>query len=318
MSILKQWWVLASVLVVMLPGCIKNDATGRTQFNVLSSAQEVEMGLAAKPQIVQEFQGSVADPVLNAYVVNLGMRLSKVTEGENPNLPWSFTFLNSDVVNAFALPGGQVFITRGLAKKLTNEAQLVGVLGHEIGHVTARHGGERISKQMGFEVVVKALGAGTGSAELEQLSGQVAQLAQLSYSRDQESESDSLGLRYMTRLNYNPIGQQQVMQIFAKLQADAGGKASEWTATHPDPATRIRRVGEEIAQSYAATQRNSKYKLNEAEYRTTMLARLALLPPAPDAERVLARRGVGLGLWCAHCRVEGEVWPATPLAAAAW
>lgn len=273
------------------------------------------MGLAAKPQMVQEFQGSVADPVLNAYVVDLGMKLSKMTEGENPKLPWSFTFLNSEVVNAFALPGGQVFITRGLAKRLTNEAQLAGVIGHEIGHVTARHGGERISKQLGFEVVVKGLGAGTGSAELEQLSGQVAQLAQLSYSRDQESESDSLGLRYMTRLNYNPIGQQQVMQIFAKMQADAGGTANEWTATHPDPATRVKRVGEEIAKRYAATQRDPKYKLNEAEYRSTMLARLALLPPAPDAESVLARRGVGSGLWCSHCRVDSENWPATPLAA---
>lgn len=262
------------------------------------------MGLTAKPQMVQEFQGSVADPTLNAYVVDLGTRLSKMTEAENPKLPWSFTFLNSDVVNAFALPGGQVFITRGLAKKLTNEAQLAGVIGHEIGHVTARHGGERMSKQLGFEVVVKALGAGTGSAELEQLSAQIAGLAQLSYSREQENESDSLGLRYMTRLNYNPIGQQQVMQIFAKMQADAGGKPNEWTSTHPDPATRVKLVGDEIAKSYAATQRDPRYKLNEAEYRSIMLARLALLPPAPDAERVLARRGVGAELWCAHCRGE--------------
>ena len=306
MSILKLWWVLPIAAMVMLPGCIKNEATGRTQFNLLSSSQEVAMGLAAKPQMVQEFQGSVADPTLNAYVADLGMRLSKVTEGENPNLPWSFTFLNSDVVNAFALPGGQVFITRGLAKKLTNEAQLVGVLGHEIGHVTARHGGERISKQIGFEVVVQGLGAGTGSAELAQLSSQIAELTQLSYSRDQESESDSLGLRYMTKLNYNPIGQQQVMQIFAKMQADAGGSQNEWTATHPDPAKRVKLVGDEIARLYPTTQRDPRFKLNEAEYRSIMLARLALLPPAPDAERVLARRGVGAGLWCAHCREEED------------
>lgn len=271
------------------------------------------MGLESKPQMVQEFGGAVADPQLQAYVTDLGTRLSKVTEGDNPKLPWSFTLLNSDVVNAFALPGGQVFVTRGLAKRLTNEAQLAGVMGHEIGHATARHGGQRITKQLGLEIVVKAIEAGSGSQQITDLSNQVAQITLLAYSRDEENQADSLGLRYMSRLNYNPIGQVQVMQILADLQAQSGTKVNEWVSSHPDPASRVSRLTAEINTSYKATQTDPKFVLNEQRFRDSMLKRLAALPPAPDAVAVLAggsalpdsrssRLSIGSGGgWCLHC-----------------
>ena len=300
-----MWWVPVLAVLAAVSGCAKNLATGRNQFNVMSMQQEVQMGLSSKQEIIEQFQGAVPDAQLQAYLTDLGRRLSQVTEGDSPRLPWSFTLLNSDIPNAFALPGGQVFVTRGLAKRLTNEAQLAGVVGHEIGHVTARHGGERISKQLGFEVIVKGLGAGTGSPELEELSGQVAQITLMSYSRDQEHESDSLGVRYMSKLGYNPIGQVQVMELFAKMQAASGSKPSEWTSTHPDPANRVKRLRDEISRSYAATQKDPKYKLNEAEYRSKMLGRLALLPPPPDADAPETRLAIARlgdhGTWCAHC-----------------
>lgn len=305
-----MWWVPVLAVLAAASGCARNLATGRNQFNVLSMQQEVQMGLASKDEIVSQFDGPVADQQLQAYLTELGQRLSQVTEGQSPTLPWSFTLLNSEVPNAFALPGGQVFITRGLAKRLSNEAQLAGVVGHEIGHVTARHGGERISKQIGFEVVVKGLGAGTGSRELEELSGQVAQITLLAYSREQEHESDSLGLRYMSKLGYNPIGQVQVMEMFATMQARGGTRCAEWTSTHPDPASRVQRLRDEISRSYAATQNDAKYKLNEAEYRSKMLDRLALLPPPPDADAPQTRLAIARmsehGTWCTHCAAAGE------------
>jgi len=296
--------------LAIAPACSLNETTGENQFNLLSANQEVEMGLASKPEIVAEFGGEVTDPQLKAYVTDMGKRLAAATEGIGPGLPWSFTLLNSDVVNAFALPGGQVFVTRGLARRLTNEAQLAGVIGHEIGHATARHGGQRISKQLGAQIILQGLSAGTGSPELTSLGEQVAQLSLLSYSRDQEHQADSLGVRYMVRAKYNPIGQVQVMQLFADLSKQTGGSGNEWTSTHPDPANRVIRLREEIARSYAGTQRDPSLKVGEQEYRAKFLSRLAMLPPAPDdiANGGTARTRLAIGrvlanhgLWCGHC-----------------
>ena len=127
--------------LVTLGGCVKNAATGKSIFTMgMPASQQIALGAQAAPEFTKQYGGAVKDAQACAYVNEVGKKLAAQTEGNNPSLPWEFTFLNSDVVNAFALPGGKVFFTRGLASRLTSEAQLAGVIGHEVGHVTAEHG----------------------------------------------------------------------------------------------------------------------------------------------------------------------------------
>lgn len=310
---------LATGLAAGLAGCVTNPTTGRSQFNALSRDEEISMGTQAMPDLVQEYGGAVRDPNLQNYVTNIGRQLASVTEADNPTLPWEFTLLDSDVINAFAMPGGKVFISRGLAAKMTNEAQLAGVLGHEVGHVTARHINDAITRQQGVEVGAGLLGilAGAVSGGNQQERDQIASgigtavtvgggVVLLRFSRDQEHEADSLGIRYMTKLNYNPIGQMQVMQILA---GEAGGGAgSEWLATHPFPENRVERIKGMLAREYAFTQNNPQFQLYEERFRTQFLSKLALLdPPAHRSPRAFALGNPAT--WCAHCAAAAESTP---------
>ncbi|MCK6478160.1 MAG: M48 family metallopeptidase [Phycisphaerales bacterium] len=298
---------LAAAAGLFVGGCSTNPATGRSQLSFFDRDWEIDIGQQAAPGMVQEFGGEVKSPDLRAYVTDIGTRLSKHTEADFPSLPWTFTLLDSDVINAFALPGGKVFFSRGLAEKMTNEAQMAGVLGHEIGHVTARHTAERISQVTLLQgslqvagVAADATGAG-GVAELLPALNVGGQLITLKFSRDQESEADSLGLRYMTRERYNPHAMLEVMEI---LKAAGGAGGNEWTSTHPLPETRIERIQTELKTTYADTQNNSEYKLYEDRFRTMFLQKLAQMPAPPD-------RGIGRWIaidlqnphtWCSVCR----------------
>lgn len=310
---------LAASLAASLAGCTTNATTGRSQFNALSRDEEISMGTQAMPELVQEFGGSVRDPNLQNYVTTIGRQLASVTEADNPSLPWEFTLLDSDVINAFALPGGKVFVSRGLAAKMTNEAQLAGVLGHEVGHVTARHINDAIARQKGVEVGAGLLGilagaaAGGNQQERDQIAAGIGTavtvgggVVLLRFSRDQEHEADSLGIRYMTKLNYNPIGQMQVMQILAREAGSGGG--SEWLATHPFPENRVERIKGMLAREYAFTQNNPQFQLYEDRFRTQFLAKLALLaPPAHGSSRTFALGNPAT--WCAHCAAAAEATP---------
>ncbi len=295
-------------------GCSTNPATGRSQLSFYGRDWETQVGEQAAPGMVQEFGGEVKSADLRAYVTDIGTRLSKHTEADNPSLPWTFTLLDSDVINAFALPGGKVFFSRGLAEKMTNEAQMAGVLGHEVGHVTARHTAERVSKASLIEGAVQIAGVAadaTGSSGVSQALPALqvgGQLITLKFSRDQESEADSLGLRYMSKEGYNPAAMVQVMEI---LKAAAGDAGNEWTSTHPLPQTRIDRISDELKTTYASTQNNPAYRLDEERFKNMFLKKLAELPPAPDA----AARGIGRWVavnlddpttWCEHCRAAGN------------
>lgn len=285
-----------------LSGCSTNVATGKSQFGALSREEEIQMGGEAKPEMVKEYGGEIANPEIKTYVTEIGMQLAGQTEGDNPSLPWTFTVLNSDVVNAFALPGGQVFISKGLLRRMTNEAQLAGVLGHEVGHVTARHINDRIVAEQTASiggavlstVLSEGLGAGLGglTPKVVTLGGQTVVL---SYGRDQELEADSLGMRYMTKLYYNPLGQLQVMEI---LEGELKGDPNpEWLSTHPYPKTRIERIEKLIATTYKQTQDNPQYVLKAEEFNARCLSKLAALPQGRPTLASAARFA-----WCAVCQ----------------
>jgi len=271
-------------LAMLAGGCTTNPATGKQSFTLgMTEQQELQLGLEASPQFLQEYGGDIPSPEILAYVTDLGQRMGAVSE--RPELPWEFHVVDSEVINAFALPGGKVFFTRGLLSRLTNEAQMAGVLGHEIGHVTALHINQRIAQQTALQTTLEGIGmAGDqlNNAWLKALGvgGQVGGgVYLLKFGRDHESEADMLGIRYMSKLGYNPIGQVQVMEIL-QAASGSGGGAPEFLSTHPLPETRIKRLQQIIKEKYPDYNDPSKYKLREDEFRRNILVPLGKLPPA--------------------------------------
>ncbi|MHB1218553.1 MAG: M48 family metalloprotease [Alphaproteobacteria bacterium] len=230
-------------LLVFLVACTVNPA-GRSVFTgFMSPDEEANIGAKEHPKVIQEFGGEYDDANVRAYVSDIGRKVA--AKSEMPNLKWTFTVLNSDVVNAFALPGGYVYVTAGLMTIANNEAELSSVLGHEIGHVTAHHTAERYSStalaQLGFGVLNVATG-GIGQGLLS--SGATALLA--GFSQDQEAEADTLGVRYIARAGYDPNAMSSMfknMELDSRLTDLLSGRGNgdqfSLFATHPRTASRI-------------------------------------------------------------------------------
>lgn len=272
------------VLVVLLPlaGCSTNQATGRSQFLPMSWEEEVKIGSEAAPQFIDQSGGELPDQAIVQYVRDMGARLA--AQSEMPDIEWEFFVLDSQVINAFALPGGKVFISRGLMSKMDNEAQLAGVIGHEIGHVTARHGNERMGKAMIAQGLIIAAGIGGAVSDNEYMqvlgvgTAVGGQLFLLKYSRSNELEADALGVRYMAKVGYNPVGQIQVMEILR--QASGGGAPPEWLSTHPASDTRVSNLEDIITKNYPRHTDASFYKFGFEEFKQNILTPLSKLPPA--------------------------------------
>ncbi|OAN50119.1 Zn-dependent protease [Paramagnetospirillum marisnigri] len=198
--------IAAALSLSLLTSCQVAPGTGQSNFNIVSAEEEAKMGAEAHPDIMSQFGGAYDDPKLQAYVAGIGKRLAKNTE--TPTAPFRFTILNSTVVNAMALPGGYIYVTRGLMSLAGDEAELAGVMGHEIGHVTGRHTAQRHSQAMAANVATgvlgAVLGAVTGVGGLGDIAGLAAGAYVQGYSRDQESEADSLGVRYMATSGWDP------------------------------------------------------------------------------------------------------------------
>lgn len=315
--------VMAAMIMVAggLTGCSVNPATGKTTLSLMSWDQERALAAEAGPQFTDEYGGETPDATTQAYVEEIGTKLTRVAleqaYAEVPELEWDYTLLDSAVLNAFALPGGKVFISRGLADKLNNEAQLAGVLGHEVGHVMARHGNQRMSKQTLFNAGMTAGAIAVGVADENSNFSKYGQYAipaltvggnvvMLSYGRDEELEADKLGIQYMVANGYDPVGQRQVMEILGAASAGSS-RPPEWLSTHPASETRIQRIDEMLRGEYAYTQNNSEYGLYPERYKRRMLDRLAKLPPAAQGGSSAMFDLDTPMLWCAHCREEAQL-----------
>ena len=240
----------AAAVAATAVACSVNPATGERQLTLISEAQEIQMGREADQEITAQL-GLYPDQSAQQYVSALGQALA--AESERPDLPWSFKVVDDPIVNAFALPGGFIYITRGIMAHLSSEAELVGVLGHEIGHVTGRHSVERLSKAQ-----LANIGLGVGmivSPEFRQF-GDLAQMGMgllfLKYSRDDEREADELGVRYSLRGGYDAREMPEVFTVLKRVgeMAGAGGIPS-WLATHPDPEQRRERIEGMLADRQA-------------------------------------------------------------------
>jgi predicted Zn-dependent protease len=226
--------------------CVRNPATGKLQLNLLSESQEIDLGKQAKAEAEQSIGLYKENAKLSQYVADLGKRLSQVSG--RPDLPWSYEIADDSSVNAFALPGGPVFVTRGILGHLLSEGELAAVMGHETGHVAARHSANQMSKQQ-----VAQLGLGIGSVlsptvgSLAQVAGAGLQVLFLKYSRDDETQADELGFRFMTKIGYDP---HQMIPLFQMLdgvtKAAGGAKTPEWLETHPDPGNRLQATQERL------------------------------------------------------------------------
>ena len=232
------------LLAAFAAGCATNPVTGRSELALVSEAQEIQMGQEYAEQVKAQI-GLYNDPALQAYVAQLGRRLA--AESERPQIPWQFHVVDDAAINAFALPGGPVFITRGILTHMNSEAELVSVLGHEIGHITARHSVQQMSKQQ-----LAGLGLGVGSI----LSPTVAQAAGiastglsvlfLKYGRDAERQADELGFKYMVRENYDPRDMAAMFQTLQRTGGSSEGRLPSWLSSHPFPEDREAAVRQRI------------------------------------------------------------------------
>ena len=259
----------ALLSTALLAGCgstVVNPVTGREERTVMNEATEIAEGRKAHQQVLAEY-GAYADPALQSYVNGIGQKLAKLSH--RSALPWTFTVLDSHEINAFALPGGFIYITRGLMAYLDSEAELAGVIGHEIGHVTARHGAQRATRQQdaGLGVlaatvlgaVLESQGVGGATGMASQMSQGVAAGWLATYSREQELQADQLGAEYLARNRYNPtnmvdvIGVLEKQERFAADLARAEGRAApagaNWLSSHPSNAQRLAEI-RKIAAGY--------------------------------------------------------------------
>lgn len=233
-----------------------NPITGEDQYISLTPNQEIAMGLQAAPEMIQEYGGLAPDPREQDVVDRVGNRLVQNSAAGNTEWQYEFHLLNDpQTINAFALPGGQVFITKALFDRLQTEGQLAGVLGHEIGHVVARHGAQRIAQSQLTEGLIGAVvvastdpnNPNSGRAAA-QIAAVVGQLVNMKYGREDELQSDQLGVRFMAETGYDPRAMIGVMQILA--ESSGGGRQPEFFSTHPNPENRIERIQAAIQQVF--------------------------------------------------------------------
>ncbi|TLD70154.1 M48 family peptidase [Phragmitibacter flavus] len=235
-----------------------NQFTGREQKLNLDANEEIQMGLASAPQMAEQFGGLSQDKAARDLVARIGAKLVQLTDADETPYGNNFNFhllADNKTVNAFALPGGQIFITEALFRVLKSEDELAGVLGHEIGHVVGRHSSEQIAKsnlfgRLATAVMVGAAGedGGMGTARIAQMA---AQMATMKYGRNDELEADRLAVLFLLQAGYDPESMIQVMEVLKKASGGGGGQP-EFMSTHPNPDNRKEVIRAEIEKLKAS------------------------------------------------------------------
>jgi predicted Zn-dependent protease len=236
------------LLIALVSACATNPVTGEREFTLMSESQEIALGRESDAQVRAEM-GVYNDPELATYVSDIGLRLAKLSE--RPNLPWQFTVVDQPAINAFALPGGFIYITRGILPFLDNEAELAGVLGHEIGHVTARHSVRQYTRTIGGVAALGALGIFVPAARpFSQISEQALGLLFLKYGRSDELQADRLGARYEATGGWDPAGVPGMLSTLGLLDEASGDRKGipNWLSTHPEPLARVAEIKPVVSQ----------------------------------------------------------------------
>lgn len=270
---------LAPALLITLAACgsvVQNPVTGRAERSAMTVADEIRIGAEQHGQVLADY-GALQNPALQKYVDGIGQKLAR--QSQRPDLDWHFTVLDSPEINAFALPGGYVYVTRGIMAYMDSEADLAGVIGHEIGHVTARHGAQRATRQQnaGFGVlaatvlgaVLESQGVGGAGGLASQVSQNVAAGYIASYSREQELQADKLGAEYLAANNYDPQHMVDVIEVLksqeryaadtARAQGKAPPQGGGWLASHPTNDQRLQEIRQVVAGVRSSAPTRGRY-----------------------------------------------------------
>jgi len=238
-------------LLLLVPACTVNPVTGKSQLDLMGEAQELEMGRQLYPRYTQSSLGEVPDDALQTYVNRVGLQLAAVSH--RPAVPWAYNTVNDPDINAYALPGGKISVTRGLLSRMETEDELAAVLGHETGHVTARHSAQHYTRSMLTQL---ALIGGMAYMEIQEvryrelyaLGGMIgAQLVLARYSRNQERQSDDLGLAYMVAAGYNPQGMVDLLEILQREHSREPNLVERMFGSHPLTRERIEDARSRVA-----------------------------------------------------------------------
>lgn len=261
-SALAKCSVIISALLI-ISACAKNPVTGKKQLSLMSEKQEIALGSGADPGIVQEF-GLYEDQKIQDFINDKGQQMAKISH--RPHLKFTFRVVNSPVVNAFALPGGYVYFTRGIMAHFNNEAEFAGVLGHEIGHVTARHGAQQQTQQMLAQVgLIAGIIAVPQFAQFAETAQQGLGLMMLKFGRNHESQSDKLGVEYSTKIGYNSAYMADFFKTLGRISDQAGARIPAFLSTHPDPDDRYGNV-KKLTEEAQKTTDAASLKVNRDAY----------------------------------------------------
>ncbi len=261
----KIIFLLLLPVLLLAVGCATNPISGKSQLMLFSEEQDIELGKSYAPEIEKEMGGKIQNLTLQNYIDSVGQKVAAVSH--KPYFDYHYTALEDEMVNAFALPGGYIFITRGMLEKLESEAQLAAILGHETTHVVARHSSAQISREIGIELAL-SVASSKASGGAMQVAGIARQIVGLSYSRVQEKEADLSGLDYMVKAGYDPHAMVQTMQM---LEAEDKNGQIEFLSTHPSPENRVGYIAQAIKnRGY----QNLNLKIGKEDYQKFVLDEL--------------------------------------------
>lgn len=255
--------VITAAAISLLAGCAINPVSGKRELHLFTDDDEITLGLETKKSVIKQYD-IYNDPALQKYIEGIGKKLALT--GERPELPYNFTILDTPVVNAFAAPGGAIFVTRGILNEMRNEAELAAVLGHEVGHVTGRHSMGALEKQYGYKIIFELTSVLTKKdlSSMKPYADTLAGVIVLGYGRDNEFEADNSGLRYCIAAGYDPGGMASFFKRLEKMEGTPPSKLENLFQSHPPTAERIRRA-EEFVRSKSNVRNPAN--LDEAAYK---------------------------------------------------
>lgn len=290
-------WTASMGTAGFLFGCAANPVTGESQFMLVSEAQEIEMDREKSPHQFSSDYGSLQDIALNQYIDRTGKKIAALTH--RPRMPYSFRGVNAVYANAYAFPGGSIAATRGILVELDNEAELAALLGHEMGHVNARHTAEQMSKSALTNALIGGVAAyaGTQSYGIGQLTSQLGMLGAgallASYSRDNEREADALGLGYMVKAGYNPKGFVGLMDVLRGLSKDRPSAIELMFTTHPMSDERYRTAVKAVETRYRYAQHFPLYRERYMDHTAKLRSMKESIKTLQKGERSLAKGNYG-------------------------
>jgi len=255
-------WIVS--VCSLFSGCASNPVTGDRQLMLISREQEQQIGDEYAPEVEKQLGGPINDAQVQSYVNGIGRKIARVSH--MPDQEFRYTAVNDESVNAMALPGGHIFITRGMLQNIRTEAQLAAVLAHETVHVTARHSADAMSRQIGMSLLLSAITTEKTPETVVTIAQVGSQILDLKYSRGDEYEADTYGVDYLAKAGYDPRAMVQLMEV---LEAQSSVRPIEFFSTHPNPENRKGKIQERIAAAGY-----SGGGAGQAEYKTAVLDKL--------------------------------------------